>query len=277
MKLLIHRSHCILRVGLSHVHGTWIEGRAQAPAAEATAEFEAAEDRVGASAAAAIQAVLGQILPRRRLASPYVSVGLSGARVRAAIAQFAKLPEDAKDRTLLISQRFCREYRLDPAAFAVSGSALGPSKTGEAVLCVAVERRLLTEIDTALGARGLYPDQISPEFMLRFAEADTRQIEAPGMALLCDVDGATVLVWDAKRTIVHLSFFSPDADGQEAERRLAARLFRYARIAGHESGPVAFYTGDGDQAAFFRRPGLLGDAVKPMRWPSGHGRWAGLL
>jgi hypothetical protein len=274
---LTHRSHCVLRIGLAQVHGTWAEGRSKTPAAEAAAGFEAGEGKAGAGASAAIEAVLSQIVPRRRLASPYVSVALSGARIRAAIAQFAKLPPNAKDRALLISQRFCREYRLDPAAFAVTGSALGPSTAGEAVLCVAAGRFLLSEIDAALGARGLYPDQISPEFMLRFAEADTRGLEAPGMALLGDMDGATVLVWDANRKIVHLSSFSPADEDEEAEGRLAARLFRYARIVGQENGPVAFYAGGGERAVYFRASSLPGGAVRPMQWPSGPGLWAGIL
>ncbi len=224
----------------------------------------------------AFLAVLGQILPRRRLASPYVSVGLSGTYLRTAILKFAKLPQSPKDRALLTSQRFCREYRLDPGAFAVTGSALGPSKSGEAVLCVAVPRALLTEIHAALAAHGLYPDEIAPEFMLRFAEADTRGIEAPGLALMSDADGATVLVWDAQRTVVHVSSVPTMAEGQEAERRMAARIFRYAKIVGSETGPVSFYTGGGDWEAFFRVPGLLGDGVKLLRWPGGHGRWAGV-
>lgn len=263
------RSRCVLRIGVSYVEGTWIEGYTHKASAQAVASVEVEEAGRGIGPASAIPAVLDQILPRRRIASPHVSVGLAGAHVRAAIMQFAKLPRGAKDRSLLISQRFCREYRLDPAAFAVTGSALGqPESGGESVLCIAVSRTLLMEIDGALAARGLYPDEIAPDFMLRFAEADTREAEAPGMLLMTGAEGSTMLVWDTKRTVVHVSFFAAAQDGREAERRLASRIFRYATIVGHGGIPVAVYADGGDWETFTQMREQLGDKAKFLRWPA---------
>ncbi len=267
------RSHCLLRIGVSHVHGVWRAGRAKGLSAEAMARFDGEEEEPGASPAGAISAVLGQILPRRRLTSPYVSVGLAGSHVRAAIMAFAKLPKAANDRSLLISQRFCREYRLDAAAYAVLGSPLGPSKSGgEAVLCLGVPQALLAGIKAPLAAHGLHADTIAPDFMLRLAGTDTGEAEAPGIALMNAADDTTVVVWNAQKTVVHVSSFAPARGSEEAEHRMAARIFRYARIVGHEAAPVAVYTDSPDWDALFHARGPLGNGLKLLRWPTGHGR-----
>ncbi len=268
MGLLMIRSQCLLLIGVSHVLGVWTTGRAKEPHAQAMAPFDSEAREPGAGAAGAISAVLDQIVPSRRLTSPYVSVGLAGAHVRAAILSFAKLPKAAGDRALLVSQRFCRECRLDPARFTVLGSPLGPSKSGgEAVLCLAVPRALLAEIEAGLAARGLHADTIAPDFMLRFAQTDTREVEAPGMVLMKGADGASVLVWDAQRTVVHVSSYAPAQDSEEAERRMAARIYRYARIVGHETAPVAVYADGPDWDTLFHARGLSGSGMKFLRWP----------
>lgn len=272
------RSHCALRIGVSHVHGAWITGRAKGAPEEATARFEGEAGEAGAGLTVAISAVLTQILPRRRLASPYVSVGLAGLHVRAAIMPFAKLPKAPADRTLLVTQRFCREFRLDPAAFAVLDSPLGGAKGGgEAVLCVGVSRALLACIKAALATRGLHADEIAPDYMLRFAETDTREAEAPGMVLMGGADCSTVLVWDAQRAVVHVSSFAVARDDGEARQRMAARLFRYARIVGHDTTPVAVYADGPDWDALFQARGSLGEGMKLLRWPAGQGRWGSAL
>jgi hypothetical protein len=231
----------------------------------------------GGSLAATISAVLSQILPRRRLASPYVRVGLSGSHVRTAIMLFAKLPKTAADRALLISQRFCREFRLDPASLRVLGSPLGSTKSGgEAVLCLAAPKTLLTEIETALATFGLYADVIAPDFMLRFSETGAREVEAPGMVLMQDLDGTTVLVWDAEGKVVHSAPVALVPDG-EAQRRMAARVFRYARIVGHEGGAVAVYA-DGEELEVMLRASLpFGGELTLLSWPVGAGGLGGLL
>jgi hypothetical protein len=261
------RSQCILRIGATRVCGVWMGGGRQPATAEAV---------IGdGSVAAALSAVLAQTVPRARLASPFASVGLSGAHVRAAIMPFVKLPKTAGDRALLISQRFCREFRLDASLFAVTGSPLGRAENGvETVLCVAVPHALLAEIHTALAARGLYADEIAPEFVLRFA--GTRGIEAPGMVLMGGLDSRTVLVWDERRTVVHVAFLEAAQGSAGAERRTAARISRYARIAGHERAPVAVYADGAEREGLARMSGLLGDGVKLLRWPAAHGGWASL-
>lgn len=249
-----------------------MSGRA-APA-EATARFEGEAGEAGAGLTVAISEVLTQILPRRRLASPYVSVGVAGAYVRAAVMPFVKLPKAPEDRTLLVTQRFCREFRLDPAAFAVLDSPLGRAKGGgEAVLCVGVQQILLARIRAALAARGLHADEIAPDYMLRFAETDTREAGAPGMVLMGGADCSTVLVWDAQRAVVHVTSFAVARDDGEARQRMAARLFRYARIVGHDSAPVAVYADGPDWDALFQARGSLGEGMKLLRWPAGQGRW----
>ena len=179
----------------------------------------------------------------------------------------------------MITQRFCREFRLDPAAYAVMDSALGPAKGGgEAVLCLGVRQALLARVKGALATRGLHAGEIAPDYMLRFAEADTREAEAPGMVLMGGADCSTVLVWNAQRTVVHVSSFAVarDDDG-EARQRMAARLFRYARIVGHDTAPVAVYADGPEWDALFQARGSLGEGMKLLRWPAAQGRWGSAL
>ena len=185
---------------------------------------------------------------------------------------FAKLPKAASDRSLLISQRFCRENRLDATKIAVLPSRLGSSLGGgEAVLCLAVAKDLLAEIIAALGTRGIHADEIAPEYMLAFAEADTTGLQAPGMALMQGSDASTILVWNKQRTIVHIASYATEAG---AESRTVSRLFRYAKIVGSDYGPVALYACGPlpNHLAREHPPGELG--LKLLRWPAEHGRWS---
>jgi hypothetical protein len=266
------RTQCVLRIGSGQVRGAWFAGFAKGATAKAIARVESE----GGGFAAAISAVLSQILPRARLASPYVRVGISGSHVRAAIALFAKLPKAVNSRGLLISQRFCREFRLEPASFVVHGSPLGPAESGgEAVLCQAIPKALLAEIEAALAAHGLHADVIAPDFMLRFSDTSAAGAEAPGIVLMKDLDGGTVLVWDAQGRIVHVAPFAVAPGDGEAQRRIAARVFRYARIVGGERGPVAVYAGDKDLEAMLRASMQFDGGWKLLPWRSGQagGLW----
>jgi hypothetical protein len=192
--------------------------------------------------------------------------------MQAAIIAFAKLPKSGKDRSLLISQRFCRDFRLDPASVTVLGSLLGPTKAGgEAVLCVALAAAVLAEIEAPLAEFGLHASEISPDYMLRFAAADTRELEAPGIALMRYSGGGTILVWDKQKTLVHLSSYTLGRDQEEAERRMSLRIVRYAATVGGDMAAVAVYVdGQGSDMLFE----LGASRLKLLRWPRGRGPWS---
>ncbi len=269
---ILARPYCLLRIGVSQIQGAWLAGGEPGQAGVA---FGGEAQGSGPSVGDAIAAVLSQILPQRRLMSPHVSVGLAGAHVAAGIMAFANLPGSAKDRSLLISHRFCRENRLDPASITVRGSPLGPAENGgEAVLCVGVSNALLAEIAAALAANRLYADEIAPDYMLSFAEAGTRELEAPGMVLMRRPDGATILVWDGRRTIVHVASYASGDGGEDGRRRMASRIFRYARIVGAEGETVAVYADGAEPEELSAASGGAEHGLKFLHWPSGRGPWA---
>ncbi len=56
------------------------------------------------------------------------------------------------------------------------------------MLCVGVQRVLLARIKAALATRGLHADEIAPDYMLRFAETDTREVRRRVMVLMGGAD-----------------------------------------------------------------------------------------
>jgi hypothetical protein len=262
------QSSCLLHVGVRHVHGFWLPGRFGGRPADSVARFESIDGRNGApSLGEALSRVLSGILPRRRLLAPFVCAGLADTHFYAAILTFSKLPKAERDRVLVISQRFCRDHRLDPSEFAVCGSRLGPAKGGgEAVLSIAVPHALLSQIKAPLAANGLYPDVIAPEFMLRFAQAATNELKSPGIALMLRADGGTILVWDKHRSIVHVGAFA-NLEDAEAARRTASRIGRYSKVVGSDGTDVAVYADGSIPDA------LLSAGLKLSPWPGSNRRW----
>ncbi len=269
------QSICLLRVGVTHVYGRWLPGRAGGAPAHGMAYYESEPSQQGASLGDALAAVLGRVLPQRRLLSPHVQVGLASPHFRSAIVAFAKLPKAAQDRQLVISQRFCREYRVDPASVSVLGSSLGAAKGGgESILCAAISKTLLAQINAALAAKKLHADLIAPDYMLSFADTDTRAFEAPGIALMQRSDGGTILVWNKEKAIVHVGAFASENDDEDG-RRTASKIIRYAKIVGSAGRAIAVYA-DG------RIPDALasafpGQGLILVRWPAGQGVWGRLI
>jgi hypothetical protein len=187
---------------------------------------------------------------------------------------FAKLPKSAADRSLLISQRFCRESHADHASVTVLGSRLGVSKNGgDSVLCLAVPNALLAEIVAPLAERGLHADEIAPDYMLAFAEADTRELNSPGLVLMERSGCSTILVWDSQRTIVHLWSHALEPEDAEAGHRMTARILRYAKIIGGEGRAVTVYADGPVPEALALKDRIGEQGLTLLRWPSGQGRW----
>jgi hypothetical protein len=270
------QSRCLIRIGACEVRGVWRGGHAGERFAETP--FRSDEEApLGSSLKAAIAALLEKIAPRRRLFAPRVIVGLAAPHGRAAIMSFAKLPKDDKDRDLLVVQRFCREYRIDPASVNVRASPLGALVDGgESMLCCAVPRALLAEIAASLAERGLHADLIAPDYLLAFAEADGDKLEAPGIALWQWSGAQTILVWNKERKTVHIAFSAAEPGDAEASRRAAARINRYASIVAEAKAPVALYA-DGPLGKEGSRAEAAGSVrLKLMTWPSVAGDWSRL-
>jgi hypothetical protein len=266
---LFSQPQCLLRAGGSMVRGAWVEGGAACRFAEAPY----AEDDEAAAIGKALQAALGLLLPRR-LSVPRVSIGLAANYVQAAIVHFQAMPKAAKDRELLISQRFCRECRLDPSAVMVRGATLAKSAGGgETVLCCAVSRALASEIARAAGAHCVHADIVAPDYLLGFAEADNGGLSAPGMVLLQWAGAGAVLVWDKEQTLVHASMLAAEEDQAEAGRRAVARVKRYSAALGPEGAPFAVYaSGRLSRDAAFAQAVNTGGA-KLLGWPGVTGLW----
>jgi hypothetical protein len=269
------QSHCLLNIGATAVHGAWLPGLGGGRPARAVAPLEDAFAGESGGISGALSSVLGQILPRRAVMAPYVRVGLASSHMQAAIMTFAKLPKSGKDRALLISQRFCRDFRFDPDSVTVLGSRLGSSKAGgEAVLCVALPAAVLAEIEAPLNESGLYASEISPDYMLRFAGTDTRKLEAPGIALMQLSGGGTILVWDKERTIVHVSSYTVGQNQEDGERRMVSRIVRYAATVGADGASVAVYVDSQVLDMLAELSAARLHSVKLLRWPEGHGPWS---
>ena len=256
----MYRSACHLRIGADRVYGLWQPASwSKAEAREAAAEYRsggAAKDFN--SLGEAINGVLRTILPMRTLTSPSVCVSLAGCHVTAAILTFAALPKSAADRRLLISQRFCREHRLEPDSVTVVGCPIRSGKTKEEkILCLAAERGVLDETTRALAGRGLHPDVISPDYLMRFEEANRGELQSPGLALLEQCGSSTILVWDRQGTIMHIARVNSAAPDDESNRRVVARIRRYAQIAAVQDTPTAIYL-DGQIAS-----GIIADLLRP--------------
>jgi hypothetical protein len=272
----MQRSTCQLEIGATEVEGLWQAARwAGGAKRQAAAAFSAdAGPESGQAMRTAIDAVLGSILPERMLTSPFVRIALGGSHIMPAVLPFVTLPRPAADRDLIISQRFCREHRLDPQSVAVIGCPLGNGKSGNGkVLCLAVGRNTINGIKGALAGRGLYPDVIAPASLLRCQESGRGALEGPAVALLDERDSAAILVWDEHGTIVHIAAMALSGkDATGTAQRITARIRRYALVAGAEGAPAAVYVDGrigGEIAAGLKRAGLK---VRPWRAASAHGR-----
>jgi hypothetical protein len=271
------RASCNLHIGVTEVRGTWEPGRfGGGVPRHASAYFQPQEANSLAGIKSALGDVLSKILPTRKLFLPRVTVSVDGTYFRALILPFAKLPASEKDRTLLISQRFCRESRLDPKTVTVLGSRLGVSKSGgEAVLCLALPNTLLSGIQESLQAHSLHADVIAPAYMLDFAQANTRPLEAPGLVLMRRGGSNTILVWDKDSTIVHIACQTEGPVSIEAERRTVSRIFRYAKIVGGGAPAVTVYLDGPLPETLAHEHNLEHYGLKLSPWPVPAGRLAG--
>jgi hypothetical protein len=186
----------------------------------------------------------------------------------AAILPFTKLPRAEADRRLIISQRFCREHRLEPAKVEILGAPLkAPRAESGRILCLALAQDTLRQIRNALEKKGLHADVITPEYLLKFGEVNSHALEKPGIALFEESGFRTILVWDEHGTIAHIATIQrPSRHDLEGQRRMAARIRRYARIVARQDAPVAIYI-DGLAAGAIAPDLAYSSGLKVLNWP----------
>ncbi len=203
-----------------------------------------------------------------RLTSPFVRVTLEGPLIMAAILPFTKLPKAQGDRRLIVSQRFCREHRIEAGKVEVIARPLARAMSERGrILCLAMERVILLQIRNALEKRGLHADIITPEYLQKFEQVSVQTLEKPGMALFEEHGFRTILVWDGEGTIAHIaSVRRPSRDDLEGQRRMARRIGRYALIVARQGAPVAVYIDAA--AASATAPDLAhSKTLKLLKWP----------
>ena len=264
----MRRAACLLRISAGQVRGAWHGASwsgGQRTEAVSTFHTSGSAPTLGD----AIDGVLASIVPARKLTSPFVCVTLEGAYVMAAILPFTKLPKAEGDRRLVISQRFCREHRLEPGKVEIIGSPIKGSRSESGrTLCLAVERDTLRQIASALEKRGLHADLITPEYLLKFGQVNSHALEKPGIALFEETGFRTVLVWDEHGTVAHIATVRrPSLHDLEGQRRMATRIRRYAHIVARQGAPVAVYI-DGLTAGATAPDLTYSSGLKVLYWPS---------
>jgi hypothetical protein len=272
----VRRSTCHLRIGAGQVRGAWHGARwSGGRKTEAVAAFTASGS--APTLGEAIDSVLATILPARRLTSPFVCVTLEGPLIMAAILPFTKLPKARGDRRLIVSQRFCREHRIEPGKVEVIARPLARAMSERGrILCLAMERHILLQIRNALEKRGLHADIITPAYLQKFEHVNIQTLEKPGIALFEEHGFRTILVWDAEGTIAHIANVRrPSRHDLEGQRRMATRIRRYALIVARLGAPVAVYIDA--SATGVTAPDLAHSKnLKLLKWPgqSSHSRRA---
>ena len=263
----MQRAACLIRIGDGQIRGVWHGASwSGGQSAKTVAAFNTSGN--SPTLGDAMDGVLSAIAPERRLTSPFVCVSLEGSHVMAAILSFPKLPNAQRDRRLVVSQRFCREHRLDPAKVEVIAAPINKSTNERRrILCLAMERDTLNQIRRALEKRGLHADVITPDSFLRFEHVSSHALENPGIALFEEHGFRTILVWDEEGAIAHIATVRrPSRHDLEGQRRMATRIRRYARIITSHDAPVAVYI-DGLAAGAIAPDLAYSSGLKILNWP----------
>jgi len=261
---MMSRASCLVKIGAAHVCGAW---RPHAWPREAEREAEVSfGDDPSHTMRSALDEVLDAIVPSRRVTSPFVQVSLEGQRILSAIKRFTVLPKSASDRRLVISQRFCRDHRLEADAFDVMGWPLARDESLKKILCLAVEKKTLQTIREALAAKGLHADVIAPEYLMRL-EPHKESLERPGLAVFDEHGGTSIAVWDKSGALVHLaSIEALDPSDAGTSGRMLNRLTRYALVAAEGSSTPATIYAEQPVAGLLSGTVLRERGLKFLQW-----------
>ncbi len=73
---------------------------------------------------------------------------------------------------------------------------------------------------------------------------------------------------------MHVASYASGDGGEDGRRRMASRIFRYARIVGAEGETVAVYADGAEPEELSAASGGAEHGLKFLHWPSGQGPWA---
>lgn len=183
--------------------------------------------------------VLGRSLHKQALAKPRVRICLAMPELRSSVLRFEALPRRQDDRRLIVTQRFCRDHKLDARTTAVAYSIHSTAK-GHSILVAALPRALLHSVTTALAGYGLHCDVIASELSLALAGYDPTVKPAPSVLVVEARHGIALLLLAAGGEPLSVSVLSP-GDGGDLAQRLKSRLARYATVLGVAVEAIALY------------------------------------
>lgn len=193
----------------------------------------------GEAADVALHALLGRLMRRPRFTSPHVCVSIAGPQVRAGVLRFDTLPRKSGDRALIVTQRFCREHKLDAKTTAVAFSVHRPAKSVAAtVLACALPRSLVDSVTATLATHNLYGDVITSELSLALAALQPRHTALPGVLTVVAEQGCTMLLMGAGGQPLSVARLTNGGDGTLTARHVA-RVRRYAGQLGVEPASLA--------------------------------------
>jgi hypothetical protein len=179
---------------------------------------------------ALFQDLLSRLLRRRTLAKPRVRICLAVPEVRSSVLRFDTLPRRQDDRRLVVTQRFCRDHKLDPRATVIAYS-VGSSVKGCSILADAMPKTMLHGLVSVLAGHGLHGDVIATEPSLALAGRGITGNPAPSVLVIEQNHGTTLLLLAPGGHPISVSTLSAAADGALTPR-LHARLARYAAVLG---------------------------------------------
>lgn len=275
-----------IRIGLSTVDATWRTGGRAAPWRKrerfASENDEQARANYG-EVAAALDRLLAAKPAGRRLFSPHLRIALADPHLQLAVIRFSQLPRSRKDIDLLVTQRFCRDHRIEPNA-ASFAYALQKEAHGEHhVMVCALNATLGSNISQLLHAHRLHADVFTAESIYTIRALPAALLRAPSLVLLLYDDYATIVFWSGPGIANHIGVFQQrDRSRREFLTALNARLERYA--TSHENSTHALAVDvltcgeDQTEAAAFQN---LPYAVRDLRrepalariWPTNRPLW----
>lgn len=234
------RPCCHIGLALDHVSVTWRSWRGDTK--EVRQPLSVPADGVAHPGPeenlAALDIALDKAVPAGRLVSPRVEIALADPYFRTAIMHLAALPRRQGDRQLVVTQRFCREHRLEARSFSVAFAVLDAAARDKIVLVCAMPRNLGAGLVQLLAKHSLHADVIAPEFLDALAHAASAGA-APTVLVASQPRYATLLVLSRPGRLAHIATLRQGAaTTEDLAERVNARLTRYASDTGGATTPV---------------------------------------
>ena len=180
----------------------------------------------------AVAGAVGSVLPGRRVVNPRLRVILSGSEPRGAVLRLDALPRRRADRDLVIVQRFCREYRLDPSEIAVAHAIHTSAARGAAGVIEFAPRAYVEAIRAGCAAHGLHCDEIVSELSVVHRAMAARRGSEAGLVLVLAARRTTFLLLDTDGLPRSVAALAEASSSPAAQARLLSRVSRYAAILG---------------------------------------------